>query len=1294
MSKAASNGGTIQNSGKLLADGGQILVTAKAAQGVLDNVINMGGVAEANSVAEKGGIIILSSSGDVTVSGKLMASGTKKNTRGGTIKVLGQNIHLTSSATLDADGNLGGGEILVGGNEHGAGVEQNALTTTVDAGTLLSANALSQGNGGKVIVWSNNATYFQGSISATGGSISGNGGFVETSGHYLNVTDAKINLLATHGSTGTWLLDPDLTICASCTTTALNSGNTFSDNGTNSYLLVSDLTTALNTANVTLQTTNNGTGGSGDIFVNAAVNWSSASTLSLSAVNRIFLNADITAPHGGLILSAANIPQSITSGSEATLSSTGVTANVAVNSFNLAQGQWYQVSSSLPNFSATNDFELNSSSGSVQFIRALSGTGTNTSPYVLTDIYGVQGINSNAATLGFSYQLANDIDAATTSTWNSGAGFTPIGNNTNNFSGSFDGQNHSINNYFSTQNGLFAITSSSVVIENIGMNNAILTLTNMTQGSFGSLVGNNYGTISNTYSSGSVSNTDSAGNEVFGGLIGQNNGSISSSYSASNVSNNDSGSGTEVFGSLLGQNNNGSLTTSHSSGNVINTDNNGFEVMGGLLGQNNGTATLSASYSTSNVSNNDTGSGFEIFASLLGQNNGAVSTSYSSGSVSSQNKSGGFEIFGGLVGQNNGWLTTSYSHGNISNSDSQGFEIFGGLVGQNNVSISHSYNVSTISNADAGGFEVFAGLVGQNNDSIDTAYTISNVSNNEQAAGTENFGGLVGMNFGSINASYSNSALLNNEKGAGSEIFGGLVGFNFGNVTESYSGGSVINTDNNGSESFGGLVGSNVSSISNAYSMSSVANNDNAGVEVLGGLVGSNLNGGMISNVFSTGSITNNDGGMAGGLIGFNGSTLTNGFWDVDTSGVSTSAAGVGEHTAAMMLQSTYCPSGNCNGNANYFDFTNTWGILSGDGTSPNGSYPYLLALDPSPRVLSGFIPGGSASASGLAGTTVILGVGGSNIDAVNTGNNGFYYFLEQNIADNTPFITYLSGSSTKSNIVSNTPTNGASLTMLNMISNDILIGGGTENLAGVLTVDPATTISNSDLGSATAGLATNDILFTVSGNNLTLSNSSGVNTTLQTDSSGYSNTTYNINGTISSNATETDTLNFYGSVLVNSNSVSTTGDQTYHDNVNINTDTVINSQNGSLSVANVNGDSAISLLANNGSIKLNGNITTSSNEQNALVLADGVSFINNADSNALSAPNSRYLIYSANPAGDTLDGLTPSDKYYHSSYALNSPGSLSDQTQNTVLYTIAPVLTITANNATSTYDSESYIDL
>ena len=176
----------VSNSGTIAARGGRVLLTGAAAKGVLDNVINTTGIVEATSVAAVNGKIVLSASGGAAqVSGTLDASGKGTGETGGAIDVLGDAATVAAGAKLDASGDAGGGTVLVGGNFHGAGPEPNAQTTVVEAGSLIDASALTQGDGGNVAVWSDGSTRFEGDIRARGGANGGNGGYVETSGATL-----------------------------------------------------------------------------------------------------------------------------------------------------------------------------------------------------------------------------------------------------------------------------------------------------------------------------------------------------------------------------------------------------------------------------------------------------------------------------------------------------------------------------------------------------------------------------------------------------------------------------------------------------------------------------------------------------------------------------------------------------------------------------------------------------------------------------------------------------------------------------------------------------------------------------------------------------------------------------------------------------------------------------------------------------------------------------------------------------------------------------------------------------
>jgi filamentous hemagglutinin family protein len=321
----------VENRHVVQADGGTVILAARSAGDLASTVVNNTGLIQAASISERDGVIRLEGGerGVVAVSGTLDASGRGAGERGGTIKVLGDRVSLSSGATLDASGNAGGGTVLVGGNYQGSGPEQNASTTYVAAGAQIKADALNSGDGGKVILWSNEYTEFDGAVSARGGANGGNGGFVEASGKGVLDFQGLVDTRAPYGSTGTLLLDPTNIFIATnqgnataagmlSTDTSANTGPTpFTASGAvhDSLLTTGVLNTALGSSSVVVTTTNASGTGVGNITVADPVTWASANTLTLTAANNIAINAGITTGAAGsaLILNAAgNVTQSAT----------------------------------------------------------------------------------------------------------------------------------------------------------------------------------------------------------------------------------------------------------------------------------------------------------------------------------------------------------------------------------------------------------------------------------------------------------------------------------------------------------------------------------------------------------------------------------------------------------------------------------------------------------------------------------------------------------------------------------------------------------------------------------------------------------------------------------------------------------------------------------------------------------------------------------------------------------------------------------------------------------------------
>ena len=163
----------IDNQGTIAAEGGRVHVTALAAKGAVDNVINMDGVVTVASATQKGGKIVLSggSKGTVKVSGIVDASGTD----GGDIEVTGENVHVTETAYLSVDG--------------GKGTD-------------------GQGDGGSALVYGNKYAVLEGQISGRGGANGGDGGDAELSAGESVGFNGVVDLGADNGEVGTFVIDP------------------------------------------------------------------------------------------------------------------------------------------------------------------------------------------------------------------------------------------------------------------------------------------------------------------------------------------------------------------------------------------------------------------------------------------------------------------------------------------------------------------------------------------------------------------------------------------------------------------------------------------------------------------------------------------------------------------------------------------------------------------------------------------------------------------------------------------------------------------------------------------------------------------------------------------------------------------------------------------------------------------------------------------------------------------------------------------------------------------------------
>lgn len=322
---------TIKNSGAIYADGGFVQMATNARA----SAINISGIVEANQLVERNGVIRLEGGDNakVEVSGRLIAKGL--NTTGGSIEVTGEQVALMNGALLDASGDKGGGKVLVGGDYQGKNdAVYNARTTYVASGATIKADAIQEGNGGKVVVWADDLTRYYGDISAQGGAAKGNGGFVEVSGKQYLAMLGDVNVGAANGIGGSVLFDPTNIVLGSTSTKVpadvAGPDVAFADNtgGVDTFIDVKDV---IGFSELFLQATN-------DITVSSALNMTQATgSVRMEANNNINVNANIqSGPIGSISLTAKdgqnggdiNINANITSGSGGVFLSA---ANIAVN---------------------------------------------------------------------------------------------------------------------------------------------------------------------------------------------------------------------------------------------------------------------------------------------------------------------------------------------------------------------------------------------------------------------------------------------------------------------------------------------------------------------------------------------------------------------------------------------------------------------------------------------------------------------------------------------------------------------------------------------------------------------------------------------------------------------------------------------------------------------------------------------------------------------------------------------------------------------------------------------------
>ena len=484
--------------------------------------------------------------------------------------------------------------------------------------------------------------------------------------------------------------------------------------------------------------------------------------------------------------------------------------------------------------------------------------------------------------LSYNYILKNDIDASGLVDAAGNSTYNTIGSGTKAFTGTFDGDGHTIVG-LQAKGGIFGQLGSGAVVKNINIASSVFT---------GNNIGDSVGAVAAENNGGSISGISGYGNTIkgsggsIGGLVGKNYGDISNSNDQSTVI---AGAGT-VAGGIAGVNGTnagiGGTIDNVQSNSAVTTgvldENQYASNLGGIVGKNE---MLLNKYNINNVSahgiTGKTGN-TQTSGGIVGTNEGRISNAYNESIIH------GSENIGGVAGKN----VTQASNSNMAelNDVANAVEIIGdagsqnvgGLVGmQDHATTNQGRNTGAIT-----GCTNVGGMVGYNTaDSY-----LKNLENSPQATitGITYVGGIAGVNEGVISAD-NQLNLVNSGKIYGWENVGGIAGKNSGKIdnvnsninlyvideaTRNALKGNAVITPN--AQFFGGVTGENVGIITNATNRARV---DASQASYVGGIVGRNTSEGeKVGQLLGMGNsnegfvIGNN---YVGGVIGKNEVAIT-----------------------------------------------------------------------------------------------------------------------------------------------------------------------------------------------------------------------------------------------------------------------------------------------------------------------------------------------------------------------------------------------------------------------------------
>lgn len=604
--------------------------------------------------------------------------------------------------------------------------------------------------------------------------------------------------------------------------------------------------------------------------------------------------------------------------------------------------------------------------------------------------------------LSYNFVLKNDIDASGLVDAEGNSTYNTIGGGTKAFTGTFDGDGHTIVG-LQAKGGIFGQLGSGAVVKNINIASSVFTGNN-TYDSVGAVAAENNG--------GSISGISGYGNTIkgsggyIGGLVGKNYGGISNSNDQSTVI---AGAGT-VAGGIAGVNG----TNAGKGGTIDNVQSNSAVTtgvlakdqyasnLGGIVGKNE---MLLNKYNINNVSahgvTGKTGN-TKTSGGIVGTNEGRISNAYNESIIH------GSENIGGVAGKNvtqalNSKLAELNDVANaVEIIGDAGSQNVGGLVGmQDHATTNQGRNTGAIT-----GCTNVGGMVGYNTaDSY-----LKNLENSPQATitGITNVGGIAGVNEGEISAD-NQLNLVNSGKIYGWKNVGGIAGKNSGKIDNVNSNINLYVIDEAtrnalkgtagiaaNAQFFGGVTGENVGIITNATNRARV---DAAQASYVGGIVGRNTSDGdKVGQLLGMGN--SNEGfvigkNYVGGVIGKNEVAITGTSEQsvgIVNSGTVIALAGgaggiIGENSADI-THVIMKNEGEVHGNASIegsMEENGTGGIIGVNGYKADGTGANISNSSLMNRV--------NGNVSGVANVGGIIGINHGIITGGRDANNNYYKY-------------------------------------------------------------------------------------------------------------------------------------------------------------------------------------------------------------------------------------------------------------------------------------------------------------